>query len=45
MIYTVTFNPSLDYVMDINKDLLIDQKKNRFLLEVKELMFPWYLKT
>ena len=45
MIYTVTFNPSLDYVIGAEKlepEKSIGQREKTFTLEVRGIMFPWY---
>ena len=48
MIYTVTFNPSIDYIVDVKNFEL--GSVNRTSAELmfpggKELTFPWYLAT
>ena len=45
MIYTVTFNPSLDYVIGAEKlepGKSTGQREKTFTLEVRGIMFLWY---
>ena len=45
MIYTVTFNPSLDYIVsvdDFTLGMTTEQAVSRYLPEVKVLMFPLF---
>ena len=39
MIYTVTLNPAIDYVIILKPELSIEQNKKTCFLVVKELMF------
>ena len=43
MIYTVTFNPSLDYIVSVdNFTCGIVQRMRLFFREEKESTFPWF---
>lgn len=48
MIYTVTFNPSLDYIVDVTdfKTGVVNRTTGEKILQVaRESMFPWFLRT
>ena len=45
MIYTITFNPSLDYIMHVDcfeEGETTVQSKKKFILEEKDLMFQQF---
>ena len=42
MIYTVTFNPALDYIVRLGKLSLGEVNTKQFIMEEKELMFPLF---
>lgn len=47
MIYTVTFNPSLDYIVDVTdfKTGVVNRTTGEKILQVvRALMFPWFLR-
>ena len=43
MIYTVTFNPSLDYIVDVT-DFKTGVVNRTILQVVRASMFPWFLR-
>lgn len=47
MIYTVTFNPSLDYIVDVTdfKTGVVNRTTGEKILQVvRASMFPWFLR-
>lgn len=47
MIYTVTFNPSLDYIVDVTdfKTGVVNRTTREKILQVvRASMFPWFLR-
>lgn len=47
MIYTVTFNPSLDYIVDVTdfKTGVVNRTTGEKILQVVRVsMFPWFLR-
>lgn len=48
MIYTVTFNPSLDYIVDVTdfKTGVVNRTTGEKILQVvRASMFPWFLES